>query len=122
MSRCPLSISPSIPCITRLRRQSGQAAGGQERAPWFAARGGTLLGARYEPLTVDAEAAVSRLKDLHKRMPCRIRRLLRRLENDVGNALDHGGLLLQREQVGGKMKLHQRCAEVGRRSGLRQSR
>ena len=103
MSRCPLSISPSIPCITRLCRSAGQAATGARRGRNADPCSAGLFFARYEDLAIDAETAGSRLKNLHKRFPGRIRRLLHRLEHDVGHALDHCGLLLEREHVGGNV-------------------
>ena len=67
MSRCPLSISPSIPWITRLWRRSGQAARPriQSRAAReFALGKPNLFAARHENLPVDAESALGRFEDL----------------------------------------------------------
>src|SRR5258706_15061472 len=109
MSRCPLSISPSMPWITRLMRPKGQA-GGRDR---FCARGSDkLLAARHEDLTVDAKSSFSRFDDLHEGYMGRTRRQLHRVENDVGHALYHGRLLLKREHTGRDLKLYQRRTEA----------
>src|SRR6266571_6853454 len=121
MSRCPFSISPSIPRNTMLSYGRGQdakcnapsASTATQCAPSSPAPRSRRVGklfARYEDLAIDAEAALGRFENLYEKPFRRVRRLLRRTEHHVGNALDQGAPLFEREHAGGDLELHQRRA------------
>src|SRR5258705_4837502 len=126
MSRCCLSIWPSIPRITMLSRLGGQGANREVSSTLTIGRAPTgrsvirRLFARHEDLAVDAEAALGGFEDLNKKSLRRVGRLLHRAEHHVGNSLYHGAALLEREHARGDMQFHQRRAKTCRRKGVRQ--
>src|SRR5262249_56016924 len=95
MSRCPLSISPSIPRTTMLSGFEGQARNARCgpcalvmkcEAAIVKNLGVRKLFAGYEDLTVDTEAALGRFDNLHKKSLSRIGRLLRSPSHNLPNA------------------------------------
>src|SRR6516225_4469018 len=102
MSRCPLSISPSIPRDAMVPRVAGQAA----------ALPPQLLAARHENLTAAAPAALRGLEDLDPELVGMVRRQFGGFDEDLGDTFDHRRLLLHAERARGEVQLHERRAEV----------
>src|SRR6516165_5730302 len=102
MSRCPLSISPSIPRDTTVPRVAGQAT----VLP-------RLLAARHENLTTETPAALRGLEDLDPELVGMVRRQFGGFDEDLGDSFDHRRLLLDAQRARRKVQLRERRTEVG---------
>src|SRR5215472_6505236 len=81
-------------------------------------RAAVLFGARQKSLAVDAVPAFGSFEDFDKQPLGGVERLTQRFDNDLGNTLYHGAALLDGENAGRNMELHQRRAETWRRGGF----
>src|SRR5215472_16033102 len=80
-------------------------------------RAAVLFGARQKSLAVDAVPAFGSFEDFDKQPLGGVERLTQRFDDDLGNTLYHGTALLDGENAGRNMELHQRRAEACCRSG-----